>query len=754
VEEHTAECSGQIATTRNQIMNNHARLQALMIGMLCFSSLPRALAQTQTRDLTLDNLAVTTRATGILPTIGQRYVIVEQNPADTDVQRGQKLLDAYAKAKAISRSTLTERITVFIPPGYYDLQTSGITLDAYGIDLVGMISAQITKRVTTSLSTGSGTYTFEKTVADLAYNNSRAPRRCGVVLYAKGNVIKQTVDNVRIANMWLDHRYPYGGEYTPGSGDWDTAAYWPMGSYPNTVIEHVMFTTYGEDTQDSVCMAVEQAGVAYSGTYRDCAGGHHSFAVSATGTFEDCVGGASSFGGSAPSIASGTFANCSAGTASFGGASSATGNFKNCIAEANSFGGSSASGNFENCITVSGSTLLSSIAGKVVADNLTVSAGATGVLPTIGQRYVIVEQNPADTDVQRGQKLLDAYAKAKAISRSTLTERITVFIPPGYYDLQTSGITLDAYGIDLVGMIPAQITKRVTTSVSTGSGTYTFEKTVADLAYNSRAPRRCGVMLYAKGNVIKQTVDNVRIANMWLDHRYPYGGEYTPGNGDWDTAAYWPMGSYPNTVIEHVMFTTYGEDTQDSVCMAVEQAGVAYSGTYRDCAGGHHSFAVSATGTFEDCVGADNSFSGSFPSTAGGKFLYCSGGNHSFGSGNSVIGFFKNCIAGANSFGGTSGIASGTFENCVGLDNCFIGATGNAPGNFKGCIAGAGSFNVWGGIFDQCRAGANSFQWNSASTGTAFYHCEAGTGSFGALGVASMDFNTPKGDLSMGTFTQ
>ena len=53
----------------------------------------------QAYDYTMDNLTVNVSATGVLPTVGVRYVIVEQKATDTAVQRGTKLNSAYIKAK-------------------------------------------------------------------------------------------------------------------------------------------------------------------------------------------------------------------------------------------------------------------------------------------------------------------------------------------------------------------------------------------------------------------------------------------------------------------------------------------------------------------------------------------------------------------------------------------------------------------------------------------------------------------------------
>jgi hypothetical protein len=407
--------------------------------------------------------------------------------------------------------------------------------------------------------------------------------------------------------------------------------------------------------------------------------------------------------------------------------------------------------------------------GNAVVNNLTVNGTATGVVPTVGNHYLIVELTGANNEVARGQKLLAAYAKAKTMGASA-DSRVVVLIPPGNYAfLPGSGIIMDTAYVDLVGMFPAQMTKRTTVSIVSGSSTYVYEKTVPNWNPSLNPPEQnppeqtSGVVIGGYGNVIEQRVDHVRIANLILNHIH-FGGDYTPGENDYDTAAYWPTGSYTNTVIEHVLFRTYG--TFESWALRSQDGwlgdSVSYPGTYRDCGvdGGCYAF-FAPTGRFEDCVagiGGFQSYNG-FPTT--GQFLFCTGGDYSFESYNSstTTGYFKNCFAGINSFTGCNGA---TFENCAGLENSFTSAGSVFAGRFKNCIASCSNptsdvvngFNVWGGYFEDCKSGKNSFRWNSASSAsTVLVHCRAGAGSFGPFNIASTDFSTPKGDLLMGTFT-
>src|SRR4051794_29613394 len=89
-------------------------------------------------------------------------------------------------------------------------------------------------------------------------------------------------------------------------------------------------------------------------------------------------------------------------------------------------------------VVLSGVCSSTARAADVIADNLTVHLSASGVLPSTGARYVIVEQQQGETSIQRGGKLLAAYAKAKLLSPA-VNNRITVFIPPGDYNLGSTG---------------------------------------------------------------------------------------------------------------------------------------------------------------------------------------------------------------------------------------------------------------------------------------------------------------------------
>ncbi len=359
-----------------------------------------------------------------------------------------------------------------------------------------------------------------------------------------------------------------------------------------------------------------------------------------------------------------------------------------------------------------------------VNSNLTAqSIGLAGVtqtnwnfLPLQGAKYVIVAEGT--NDLQRGSNLLAAYATATTLNPSS-SNRVVVLVPPGSYN---TGLTMNTSYVDLIGLVPAQMT---TKQVFTDSWGNQHTKTVADV--------HCSVRI---SGGISQNVDDIRIESVVL------------------TGGYWPYVSGTNTVLRHVealsMPTDYG-----------------FLGQYIDCVGGNNCFGsgtsyqprTGASGTFIDCVAGDHSFGGdadggqgdgggSGGGTASGTFIGCTGGFYSFGVANTISGVFIGCVTGDESFGGEGGNASGTFINCVGGNACFGSSvypepTGVASGTFLHCWGGQDSFGGGGGTasgkFTDCTGGWESFGGDGVASGT-FLDCWGDWGCFGAWGTASGQF--------------
>ncbi|MGD0061613.1 MAG: hypothetical protein ABSD58_19570 [Verrucomicrobiia bacterium] len=388
------------------------------------------------------------------------------------------------------------------------------------------------------------------------------------------------------------------------------------------------------------------------------------------------------------------------------------------------------------------------LATKTLAGNLTVNGNLTvttnltaqsvtlgGVTQTSwpaalagGYKYVIVAEGT--NDLQRGSNLQAAYTTATTLN-PTSSNRVVVLVSPGSYNLGSSGLTMNTSYVDLIGLVPSQMT---TKQVFTDSAGITRTKTVANV--------QCPVLVYssASAGTLVQSVDYIRIESVILTNT---------GSG----VAYGPSVNGINTVLRHVSMSSMPSDFD-------------YDGEYVDCVGGSSAFGNDtannsnyANGTFVDCVGGDNSFGAG--SVASGTFIGCTGGDSSFAGSqgfNDALGYndsafasgaFINCVGGDESFGG-EGTASGTFRGCVGGYESF-GGDGEANGTFIDCVGGDVSFagnDGWtqhagyaDGTFIDCVGGSNCFGGNGGSLDLSakLQHCQAGAGSF--YFGASADFN-------------
>jgi hypothetical protein len=386
--------------------------------------------------------------------------------------------------------------------------------------------------------------------------------------------------------------------------------------------------------------------------------------------------------------------------------------------------------------------------------------------------YIIVR--PSASATTNGTELRNAYAAAKTFTPNSLalsaTNRATVLLLPGRYDLGTTPLAMDTEFVDLVGI--------------------------------SEEPRHVFItsqVILSDSGTIVQTADNVTIRNVSIDRTGA-----PAGSGAGRTAAYFPNrtsttiqswtsdgtlatvasnghglqngdsvritgsgntsfdGTYTITRIDDNSFsfastvnssgligtaTERFDDTYIENCRfsgdsssGMRQA-VEYAGTYRRCVGGTASFAglttgsgAIASGLFEDCVAVGSSFGGS-GGIASGVFTRCSSLSDSFGS--TASGTFTDCTAGATSFGGqVGGIASGTFLRCTVTGAGFGSSSsgGTATGSFTDCtITNTSSYGgTFTGTMRRCRfvttgtnanalrvgAGAKIFDSTLIATGT------------------------------------
>lgn len=337
------------------------------------------------------------------------------------------------------------------------------------------------------------------------------------------------------------------------------------------------------------------------------------------------------------------------------------------------------------------------------------------------------------TPAENGAALLAAYAKAKTLTPNgqprSATNRVTVLVAPGQYDLGAGQLTMDAEFIDVAGISTLRENQNIFGWTS-GAGT----------------------------GVLRQTANDVRIENLLIDCRNTTAPAPI-SSVDFDflvPAAYFPDDGTTNTVVRNVAFqannyntfsmrmqTVYNGHYED--CVAGKDAfggswGTA-SGTFVRCTAGNYAFGGHwgiANGTFEDCTGGDSSFGG-MRGWASGTFRRCTGGDYAFGGWEGdAYGVFEYCTGEDYSFGADGGFASGTFIGCVGGDFSFGSVAGVAEGYFYFCRGGEESFGslfgIASGMFEYCTGESYSFGSEGGIVNGVFTHCVGGWRSFGYLG--------------------
>ena len=311
-------------------------------------------------------------------------------------------------------------------------------------------------------------------------------------------------------------------------------------------------------------------------------------------------------------------------------------------------------------------------------------------LPLQGDKYVIVAEGT--NDVHRGSNLRSAYSTATTLNPAA-TNRVIVIVPPGNYNLNGSDLTMNSNYVDLVGLVPCQMTgKQVFTDPN---GTKRM-KTVAKV--------HCPVRIF--GASVSQSAGDVTIQSLIISN-------------------YYPTVVSTNTVLQHVSMTSM-------------RTAFDFAGQYIDCVGGDNSFAGGdqldeprpvASGTFIDCVAGVHSFGGEDDSTASGVFVNCTGKEFCFGGSevSTASGVFIRCLGGTESFGGAGGgaIVTGTFIECV-SGCCSFAGDGTASGTFIDCT---GEYSCFGGGYGTLAGSA------------VLRHCAATGTSFGSYATSSGDFN-------------
>ena len=334
-----------------------------------------------------------------------------------------------------------------------------------------------------------------------------------------------------------------------------------------------------------------------------------------------------------------------------------------------------------------------------------------------------------------GAALIAAYTAAKALTPNgeelSATNRASVIIPPGVYDLGSGALTLDTQYVDIIGLT-TDAEKQFIYSVPTIQDTGTLVQTANDVRIAN---------IKAKCEISQELLLSIFLPE----------GEPVLENVVHVPAAYFPSTNLSGTVCDNSIFEG-GDISEVGLPMGFSmRVLIEYSGTFNNCTGGDVAFGGgggTASGTFTNCTGGNSAFGGD-EGTASGTFTNCTGGDDAFGgNGGTASGTFNSCTGGDFAFGGLGGTASGTFTNCTGGADAFGGNGGTASGTFNSCTGGADAFGGYGGTasgtFTNCTGGNYSFGGKSTASGT-FTNCTGGNYSFGGKSTASGTFTNCTG---------
>ena len=157
-------------------------------------------------------------------------------------------------------------------------------------------------------------------------------------------------------------------------------------------------------------------------------------------------------------------------------------------------------------------------------------------IPRVGGQYVVVPE--AADNAARGAALLAVY-DAQPDDIAGPADARTILLPPGTYDLGSTGITLDKPYINLVALVPAKVS-------GAGTAAMVLEPTVTLTADTG-----------ATGGTVQQTADNVLISDIEIKNT---SDENPYGHDNMDPAAYWPDSGVTGTVLRRVKIAGGADD--------------------------------------------------------------------------------------------------------------------------------------------------------------------------------------------------
>lgn len=320
-----------------------------------------------------------------------------------------------------------------------------------------------------------------------------------------------------------------------------------------------------------------------------------------------------------------------------------------------------------------------------------------------GGAHVAVDTT--DSATTNGENLLAAYDTAKNLAPNgqalSATNRATVLVMPGNYDLGSGQLAMDTEFVDVVGVSGNR------------DDQYIHSTTNGDLT-----------------GVLRQIANDVHIENLLIQSTRSGSQVFGLSN---EPAAYFPNSDTTATVLRNCEFRDKDGTGMESNSMRGQ---ITYSGTYIDVTGGLAAFGYggTASGYFKNCRGGINSF-GTL-GVASGTFVDCVGDNATFGYSGVTSGNFTRCTGGNYAFGG---LCSGTFIDCSGGTQAF-GYFQPASGTFTNCHGGQDAFAVGSsasGTFTGCIGGAYSFGSGGSANGT-FVNCSGDNFSFGGIGGSTV----------------
>lgn len=374
-------------------------------------------------------------------------------------------------------------------------------------------------------------------------------------------------------------------------------------------------------------------------------------------------------------------------------------------------------------VVTAGGVAVGSVPWADITGTPTTLAGY-GITQFANSYYVFVGGEA--TAAANGLALTGAYIYAQAQTPGGLAKaasnRFTIVVMPGVYDVGDGNLVMSDEFIDIIGL-----------SKNTGAGF--FASPLIDHGET---------VITSTGHTLTQSANNVTIANVCL-------------RTSSTTKFAWNLTTAVTTASKmlNVLITNTNAVATPSMPAALTLAGyyedvrawnqssfgnsntAVCSGVFIRCKAGAFSFATAlssgsiASGRFEDCEADGASFGTN--GTASGTFIRCryvaidTTVSPMFGGAGVASGYFQDCVANGQdgSFGNT---ASGRFVACR---SDITVAAGISPGGAFGC----GTTGLASGNFYQCSGGNNSFGGSNNATGRTFtgraYQCVAGMNSFG-----------------------